>query len=65
MREEPPRITERPAHSLLRTVHSGRWCYADNPLIARAAFKATVQQYPKEGIQLRNRALILEENKPR
>jgi hypothetical protein len=39
--------------------------YADNPLIARAAFKAAVEQYPKDGIRLRNRALIMEEHKPR
>ena len=32
--------------------------YADNPLIARVAFKAAVEQYLKERIRLRNRALV-------
>jgi hypothetical protein len=33
----------------------------DHPMIARAAFRATVQQYPN---RLRNRALIMEEHVP-
>jgi hypothetical protein len=39
--------------------------YADNPLIARAAFKAAVEQYPNTRIRLRNRALVMEEHKPK
>jgi hypothetical protein len=39
--------------------------YADNPLIARAAFKAAVEQYPNSRIRLRNRALFMEERKPK
>ena len=39
--------------------------YADNPLIARAAFRAAVEQYPYERIRLRNRALVMEEHKPK
>jgi hypothetical protein len=35
--------------------------YADNPLIARAAFKAAVEQYPNTRIRLRNRALVMED----
>ena len=31
---------------------------------AEAAFKAAVERYRKEGIPLRNRALIMEEHKP-
>jgi hypothetical protein len=38
--------------------------YADNPLIARAAFKSAVEQYPNSRIRLRNRALVMEEHKP-
>ena len=38
--------------------------YADHPMIAHAAFRATVQQYPKSRIRLRNRALIMEEHVP-
>jgi hypothetical protein len=37
--------------------------YADNPLIARAAFRAAVEQYPKARIRLRNRVLVMEEHK--
>ena len=39
--------------------------YADNPLIARAAFRAAVEQCPKVHIRLRNRALVMEEHKPK
>ena len=39
--------------------------YADYPLIARAAFKASVEQYPKQHIRLRNRALVMAEHKPK
>jgi hypothetical protein len=38
-------------------------CYADDLVIARAAFKAAVQQWPKDGIWLRQRALIIEDYK--
>ena len=38
--------------------------YADHPMIARAAFRAAVEQYPKSRIRLRNRALIMEEHVP-
>jgi hypothetical protein len=30
----------------------------------RATFRATVEQYPKSRIRLRNRALVMEEHKP-
>jgi hypothetical protein len=33
-------------------------------MIARAAFRAAVEQYPKSRIRLRNRALIVEEHQP-
>ena len=39
--------------------------YADNPIIARAAFRAAVEQYPKTRIRLRNRALVMEEHLPK
>ena len=32
--------------------------------VARAAFRAAVEQYPKVRIRLRNRALVMEEYKP-
>jgi hypothetical protein len=38
--------------------------YGDQPIIARAAFQAAVEQYPKARIRLRNRALVMEEHKP-
>jgi hypothetical protein len=38
--------------------------YPDHALIARAAFRAAVEQYPKSRIRLRNRALVMEEHKP-
>jgi len=37
----------------------------DHPIIARAAFRAAVEQYPKARIRLRNRALVMEEHKPK
>src|SRR5262245_18125780 len=36
--------------------------YADHPLIARAPFRAVVQQYFREGIRLHNRALVMAEH---
>jgi hypothetical protein len=39
--------------------------YADHPIIARAAFRAAVEQYPKARIRLRNRALVMQEYKPK
>jgi hypothetical protein len=39
--------------------------YADHPIIARAAFKAAVEQYPKSRIRLRNRALVMQEHRPK
>ena len=33
--------------------------YLDHPIIARATFRATVEQYPKARIRLRNRALVM------
>ena len=39
-------------------------CYADDIVIARAAYKAAVQQWRKEGFRLRQRA-ILEEHRPK
>ena len=38
--------------------------YADNLLIARAAFRAAVEQYPKVRIRLRNPALVMAEHRP-
>ena len=37
--------------------------YAEDLGLARAAFKAAVQQWPKQGLRLRQAALILEEHK--
>ena len=39
--------------------------YLDHPIIARATFRAAVEQYPKARIRLRNRALVTEEHKPK
>ena len=39
--------------------------YLDHPIIAKAAFRAAVEQYPKMRIRLRNRALVMEDHKPR
>jgi hypothetical protein len=39
--------------------------YADHLGLARAAFKAAVQQWPKERFRLRQRALIIEEHRPK
>jgi hypothetical protein len=39
--------------------------YADHPIIARKAFQAAVEQYPKTRIRLRNRALVMEERLPK
>jgi hypothetical protein len=39
--------------------------YLDHPIIARAAFKAAVEQYPKTRIRLRYRAVVMEEHKPK
>src|SRR5262249_15330295 len=39
--------------------------YTDNPHVARAASRATVEQYPKVRIRLRNRALVMEEHRPK
>jgi hypothetical protein len=49
-----------PAGELVRVL-----VYADHPIIARAAFLAAVEQYPKARIRLRNRALVMEEHKPK
>ncbi len=38
--------------------------YLDHPIIAQAAFRSAVEQYPKARIRLRNRALVMEEHKP-
>ena len=40
-------------------------CYTDNIAVARAAFKAAIEAYPKDGMRLRNRALIIEEHRPK
>jgi hypothetical protein len=41
-------------------------CYTDNIAVAHAAFEAAKKQYhPKVGMRLRNRALIIEEHKPK
>jgi hypothetical protein len=39
--------------------------YADHPIIARKAFAAAVEQYPKSRIRLRHRALVMEEHLPK
>jgi hypothetical protein len=39
--------------------------YLDHPIIARATLRATVEQYPKTRLRLRNRALVMEERKPK
>jgi hypothetical protein len=39
--------------------------YADHPNIARGAYRAAVEQYPKSRIRLRQRALVMEEHIPR
>jgi hypothetical protein len=39
--------------------------YADHPIIARKAFAAAVEQYPKSRLRLRNRALVMEEHLPK
>jgi len=39
--------------------------YTDDPHLTRAAFRAAVEQYPKVRIRLRNRALVMEEHRPR
>ena len=49
-----------PAGELIRVI-----AYLDHPIIARAAFQAAVEQYPKVRIRLRNRALVMEEHKPK
>jgi hypothetical protein len=36
-----------------------------DPVIARKAFQAAVEQYPKSRIRLRNRALVMEEHLPK
>jgi hypothetical protein len=40
-------------------------CYTDNIAVARAALRAAIEAYPDDGIRLRNRALIVEEHKPK
>jgi hypothetical protein len=35
--------------------------YLQHPIIARAAFRGTVEQYPRSRIRLRKRALVVEE----
>jgi hypothetical protein len=39
--------------------------YADHPIIARAAFRGAVEAYPKARIRLRNRALVMQEHRPK
>jgi len=39
--------------------------YLDHPIIARAAFRAAVEQYPKVRLRLRNRALVIDDHKPK
>jgi hypothetical protein len=48
-----------PAGEMVRVIG-----YLDHPIIARAAFRTTVEQYPKARIRLRNRAPVMEEHKP-
>ncbi len=67
-------VTERKADGLedypfrVEELTPARWwiiAYLDHPIIARAAFRAAVEQYPKARIRLRNRALVMEEHKPK
>jgi hypothetical protein len=61
LEDYPFRVEElSPASELVRIM-----AYLDHPIIARAAFRATVQQYPKARIRLRYRALVMEEHKPK
>jgi len=40
--------------------------YLDHPIIAKAAFRAALEQYPKVRIRLRNRPLVvMEEHRPK
>jgi hypothetical protein len=39
--------------------------YVDHPIMARKAFEAAVQQYPKMRIRLRNRVLVTQEHLPK
>jgi hypothetical protein len=38
--------------------------YLDHPIIARAAFRSAVEQYPNARVRLRDRALVMEEHLP-
>jgi hypothetical protein len=61
LEDYPIRVEElSPAGELVRMM-----AYLDHPIIARVAFRATVEQYPKARIRLRNRALVMEEHKPK
>src|SRR5262245_23047703 len=56
LEDYPFRVEElAPAGELIRVM-----AYLDNPLIARAAFRAAVEQYPGSRIRLRNRALVMD-----
>ena len=58
LEDYPFRVEElSPAGELVRII-----AYLDHPIIARAAFRATVEQYPNLRIRLRNRALVMEEH---
>jgi len=39
--------------------------YADDLGLARAVFKAALQQWPKQGLRLRQGTLMLKEHKPK
>jgi len=61
LEDYPFRVEKMGAHGEIGRV----LVYADNLLIARAAFGAAVEQYPKERIRLRAHALVMEEHKPK
>jgi len=61
LEDYPFRVEElSPAGELVRII-----AYLDHPIIAKAAFRAAVEQYPKVRIRLRVRALmVMEEHRP-
>jgi hypothetical protein len=61
LEDYPFRVEElSPTGELVRVM-----AYLDHPLIARAALRAAVEQYPGSHIRLCNRALVMQEYKPK
>jgi hypothetical protein len=58
LRQRPDRAVE---HKIFRVLAQKLF----HPNIARGAYRAAVEQYPKSRIRLRQRALIMEEHVPR